>query len=133
MPYSASKLNKMNLVHSLLLCILISRSNCELRITTYTREGNNVRLQCREHLNGDVSTVYDKNLFLFNETGQRVISLLEAEDIDYRFNEDDNGELRFEMQQRLEGYYYCGSDQSAGLPNTYKTLLGKPVAKQKMF
>ena len=80
-----------------------------------------------------MSTVYDKKPFLFNETGQRVISLLEAEDIDYRFNEDDNGELRFEMQQRLEGYYYCGSDQSAGLPNTYKTLLGKPVAKQKMF
>ena len=115
-----------------ILCIVLlyATANCdggELRITAYARQGNNVRLQCREYFeNGVESIAYNASLFRFNDTSERVVSLLEREGVDYHFNEDGNGVLLFEMHQRLEAYYYCSREESEGLPATYKTLVGKP-------
>ena len=100
-----------------------------LEIKSYTQD-NNVKLQCRENqFNGQASKVLrNESLFLFNSTGQSVTLLLKENRIHYEFDRDSRGVLSFEVQQNIEGYYYCSRDKSAGLPDDeddYRTILGK--------
>ena len=113
----------------LLIIIAIVPANMavsELQIREFDPEGG---LECREDFfNGQIpTTLHDINLFLYNETGGRVVSLLDNEGITYEFDVEADGLLRFEVQQSIEGYYYCSRNPSEGLPSptNYKTLLGK--------
>ena len=106
---------------------LLNASPSVLEITSFPRQGNTVYLQCREnHFNGEPSAILrDVTLFLFNSTGQSVTSLFEENAIRYDFDSNSERKLRFEVQQSIEGYYYCSRNMSAGLPDDYKTILGK--------
>lgn len=98
--------------------------SCKLKIIQY--EGNTIGLQCREDcFDGQEEILYDEDLLLFNATGQRVTSLFDEKEISFTFEID--GQLRFEVLQSIEGYYYCSRNASEGLPDPtdYITLLGK--------
>lgn len=86
---------------------------------------NTIQLQCREtFLNGTTTTANDVELFRFNHTGQRVVSLLESKAIAFQFSTD-TGILTFDIQQDIEGAYYCSRDPVAGIPSSHVTLVGK--------
>ena len=114
---------------NLLLLLHTATSTSKLEIRTYTRTGNTVQLQCREKLfNGNPPVdLLELGLFLFNSTRQSVSSLLDANGIDYDFDRDRDAILSFEVQQNIEGYYYCSRNMSSGLPDDeddYETILG---------
>ena len=90
------------------------------------RTGNTVQLQCRERFFDDMpaATLRELDLFLFNSSGQSVTSLLDTNGINYDFDRDGEGKLSFDVQQNIEGYYYCSRNMSAGLPDEYITILG---------
>ena len=116
------------MISPLLVFSLLHASTSVLEIATFQREGNTVQLQCREEqFNGQPPTqLRNVSLFLFNSTGQSVTSLLVENNIDYDF--DARGVLSFEVQQSIEGYYYCSRNKSAGFPDDeddYRTILGK--------
>jgi hypothetical protein len=117
------------MISPLLVFSLLHASTSVLEIVTFQREGNTVQLQCREEqFNGQPPTeLHNVSLLLFNSTGQSVTSLLVENNIDYDF--DSRGILSFEVQQDIEGYYYCSRDKSAGLPDDeddYETILAHP-------
>ena len=120
---------------SLFVFCLLHAATCTsvLNITSLLRRGNKVRLMCvEEHFNGQPPTeLRNVSLFLFNATGQSVTSLLRDNGISYGFDSS-SGILSFEVQQNIEGYYYCSRDMSAGLPHPsdYKTILGKFLIDQ---
>ena len=115
---------------SLFVFCLLHAATCTsvLNITSLLRRGNNVRLMCvEEHFNGQLPTeVRNVSLFLFNATGQSVTSLFRDNGISHDFDSS-SGILSFEVQQSIEGYYYCSRNMLAGLPHRgdYKTILGK--------
>ena len=114
---------------SLLLLLHTATSTTKLEIRAFMRTGNNVQLQCRESFfNGDPpADLLELDLFHFNSTRQSVSSLLDANGIDYDFDRDREGILSFEVQQNIEGYYYCSRNISSGLPDDeddYETILG---------
>ena len=106
---------------------LLYAGDSVLEIISHGRHGNTVSLQCREnHFNGEPLTVLrNVSLFLFNSTGRLVTSLLEENHIRPDFDLDSDGKLNFDVQQNIEGYYYCSRDMSAGVPSDYETILGK--------
>lgn len=59
---------------------------------------------------------------LFNDTRESVTSLLEREGISYEFSDD--GVFSFDIEQRVEGRYFCRNDEG-GVSDPGKTLLGK--------
>ena len=124
----------------LLIIIAIVPANMavsKLQIREFDPEGDTIGLECREDFfNGQIpTTLHDINLFLYNETGGRVVSLLVSEGITYEFDSEADGQLRFEVQQSIEGYYYCSRNASEGLPSptNYKTLLGKRAIATTFF
>ena len=97
-----------------------------VQIVAHTRpEGSNfIRLECRETFqNGSRATVLNTQLLLFNETGEYVTSLLDREGVTHEFSE--LGIFSFDIDQRIEGCYYCSRDPGAGIPALAITLLGK--------
>ncbi|CAI8057726.1 hypothetical protein GBAR_LOCUS31444 [Geodia barretti] len=98
-----------------------------VQIVAHTRlEGSNfIQLECRETFqNGSRATVLNTQLLLFNETGEYVTSLLDREGVTHEFSE--RGIFSFDIDQRIEGYYYCSRDPGAGIPALAITLLAIP-------
>jgi hypothetical protein len=98
-----------------------------VQIVAHTRlEGSNfIQLECRETFqNGSRATVLNTQLLLFNETGEYVTSLLDREGVTHEFSE--RGIFSFDIDQRIEGCYYCSRDPGAGIPALAITLLAIP-------
>ena len=125
----------MSLIFAFILLVHAVTGTSVLEIETFKlADTNTVELQCREnHFDGNPPAILrDVRLFLFNSTGQSVTSLLEDNGIRYDFDSNSEGKLSFEVQQSIEGYYYCSRSMSAGLPDDeddYRTILGKSIAK----
>ena len=88
-------------------------------------------LRCQEYFfNLETKTLLrNESLFLFNDTSQYVVTLLEDNNVQHAFDDSD-GTLGFNARQDIEGYYYCSRDMSAGVPdneNLYTTVLGKSL------
>ena len=83
-------------------------------------DSNTIRAECKEYqLEGIKTPLTEIGLFRCNQS--QVQSLLDREDIMYEFS--DEGLLTFEIQQDIEGYYYCGRDSSAEVPDNAKEIL----------
>ena len=128
-PDNTSQLS-MSLVFVFLLLVHAATSVSVLEIKLFKRAGNTVEMRCeRNNFDNEPDILHDVSLFLFNSTGTSVTSLLEDNGIRYDFDSNSDGKLSFEIQQSIEGYYYCSRNMSAGLPDDYRTILGKSIAK----
>ena len=93
-----------------------------VRIQDYTRSGNTVRFDCREDTpTGDVLMVTDPTRFFLNSSARVVTTLLEERNIDYNFDPTTKV-FSFDVQQDLEGCYYCGN--STSLSTNCITIVG---------
>ena len=102
----------------------------QLSIEMFTRpsqDSNIIRLLCRETLlNNTEVRAKDIGFFYFNDS-QQVMSLLEAQGIPYEFSQD--GILKFVIEQRIEGMFYC-SHRPNEKPSSSKLILARPRPRQ---
>ena len=95
----------------------------QVRMQSREPDSNSIGLECREtFVNGTVITTTDIELFLYNDEGQQVKSLLGSHAIVLEFTD---GVLTFDIEQDIEGCYYCSRDPSAGVPASFRTILGE--------
>ena len=111
-----------------------SQPNSRLEIEEVSGEEYTTNLRCQEDFfNVQPKTLlHNISLFLYNDTSQLVVTLLEENNVQYYFDDNSDGTLRFNARQDIEGYYYCSRDMSAGVPDDedlYKTVLGKFVTE----
>ena len=107
-----------------------SQANSRLEIEEVSGEEYTTNLRCQENFfNLQPKTLlHNISLFLYNDTSQLVVTLLEENNVRYEFDDNSDGTLRFDARQKIEGYYYCSRDMSAGVPDDedlFKTVLGK--------
>ena len=107
-----------------------SQANSRLEIEEVSGVEYTTNLRCGENFfNAEPNTLlHNESFFLYNDTSQLVVTLLEDNDVQYVFDDNSDGTLRFNARQDIEGYYYCSRDMSAGVPDNedlYTTVLGK--------
>lgn len=94
-----------------------------VEIREFTRTGNTVSFDCREvSVSNAIRTITDPMRFYLNSSSLAVATLLEERDIDYHYNSESEI-FSFDVQQDLEGCYYCGN--STSLSYNCITIVGK--------
>ena len=93
-----------------------------VEIQERTRSGNTIRFVCREGLLDDTFHDVTNPIFYLNSAQLVLTTLLEERNIAYEYDSA-SGEFSFNIQQDLEGCYYCGN--STALSNTCRTIVSK--------
>ena len=100
------------------LLVLLTMANCWL-VIDFKRTGNTLDLRCSEMSQEGIPNVLtDPNLFHCN-TSLVVTTFLDTMGITFVF---ETGYLKFEVQQDVEGYYFCARDEDI---SSKLTILGK--------
>ena len=114
-----SRAHVLLLIAVLSVNINVNFGKLELVLREREEDSNTIRAECEEYqLDGTKTILTDIGLFRCNQS--QVQSLLDREDIMYEFSD---GLLTFEIQQDIEGYYYCGQDSSAEVSDNAKEIL----------
>ena len=107
-----------------------SQANSRLEIEEISGEEFTTNLRCRENVfDLEPTLLHNISLFLrYNGTSRQVVTLFGDNNVQYEFDDNSDGTLRFDARQDIEGYYYCSRNISAGVPSDedlFKTVVGK--------